>query len=141
MKKCILYEGKICNDCGECMRCDLDPNKICDNCGKCLRRSDDDEFQSIVVNAEDIYGKKGEEPEEDLFEDDEELSEEEKAFNAFLDAPIDLHVPEPIEVDPELAAKWDEILRKYEEEEKKNEAPDEPEPEIAIRGSRKRRHR
>ena len=41
MKKCILYEGKICNDCGECMRCDLDPNKICDNCGKCLRRSDD----------------------------------------------------------------------------------------------------
>ncbi len=36
MKKCILYDDKICNDCGECNRCDLDPNKICDNCCKCL---------------------------------------------------------------------------------------------------------
>jgi len=31
-KLCILDEAKICNDCGECSRCDLDPEKICDNC-------------------------------------------------------------------------------------------------------------
>lgn len=34
-KQCVLYD-RICNDCGECDRCDLDPNKICDNCGKCI---------------------------------------------------------------------------------------------------------
>ncbi len=140
MKKCILYDGKICNDCGECMRCDLDPNKICDNCGKCLRKGEDDEFQSVILNADDIYGKADPESEEEFF-DDEELTDEEKALNAFLDEPIDLRIPEPLEVDPELAAKWDEILRKYEEEEQKNEAPDVSEPEIGLHGSRKRRHR
>ena len=34
-KQCVLYD-KICNDCGECDRCDLDPDKICDNCGNCI---------------------------------------------------------------------------------------------------------
>lgn len=28
MKKCVLYDGKVCNDCGECNRCDLDPGKF-----------------------------------------------------------------------------------------------------------------
>jgi hypothetical protein len=37
MKKCILQDGKVCNDCGECDdRCELDPTKICDNCFRCL---------------------------------------------------------------------------------------------------------
>lgn len=136
MKKCILYDDKICNDCGECMRCDLDPNKICDNCGKCLKTNTNDEFLNLYVRAEDMHVEDSSDD-----RDDEELTEEEKAFNEFLDAPIDLQLPEPLEVDPELAAQWEAILRKYEEEELKEEAPDIQEAEISIHGSRKRRHR
>ena len=33
-KMCQLVDGKICDNCGECQRCDLDPDKICDNCMK-----------------------------------------------------------------------------------------------------------
>lgn len=36
-KKCIFEKDKICNDCGECDRCDLNPDKICNNCGTCLK--------------------------------------------------------------------------------------------------------
>lgn len=138
MKKCILYDDKICNDCGECLRCDLDPNKICDNCGKCLKTNTDDEFLNLYVRAEDMHTEEILDSEEN---DPAELTEEEKAFNAFLDAPIDLHLPEPLEIDPELVAKWEEILRQYEANETANEAPDLPEPEISMHGSRKRRHR
>ena len=35
-RMCVLDETKVCDDCGECSRCDLDPNKLCDNCFKCL---------------------------------------------------------------------------------------------------------
>ena len=41
MKICVLDENKICDDCGECSRCDLDPTKICDSCGKCLESDAD----------------------------------------------------------------------------------------------------
>ena len=27
-KMCQLVDGKICDNCGECQRCDLDPDKI-----------------------------------------------------------------------------------------------------------------
>ena len=143
MKNCILYEGKICNDCGECMRCDLDPNKICDNCGKCLARPDDDEFLSVVVKAEELDNVDDIEPEDepDLDDENEDLTEEERLFNAFLDEPIDLQIPEPLEVDAELAAKWEAILADYERKERASEEPDEAEPEISLHGSRKRRKR
>ena len=36
MKMCVLEDGKVCNDCGECNMCDLDPSKVCDNCMKCV---------------------------------------------------------------------------------------------------------
>lgn len=35
-KYCIFNKNKLCDDCGECYKCELDPNKICNNCGKCL---------------------------------------------------------------------------------------------------------
>lgn len=138
MKKCVLYDNKVCNNCGECMRCDLDPNKICDNCGKCLRKNDDDdEFLSMVVTADQVAGQSDDAA--DDAGDYEGLSEEERRLLEFLDEPIDLEVPDPIEVDPELAAKWERILAEKEEEERRAEQPDEPEDEIAIHGSRKRR--
>ncbi|MBR5156178.1 MAG: hypothetical protein IKW59_00235 [Clostridia bacterium] len=52
MKECIL-EDKVCTNCGECEKCDLNPEKICDNCGKCID-SDADyneiEIEEIVLN-------------------------------------------------------------------------------------------
>ena len=35
-KICVLDDGKICDNCGECNLCDLDSSKQCDNCGKCI---------------------------------------------------------------------------------------------------------
>ena len=122
------------------MRCDLDPNKICDNCGKCLAvENHEDEFRSIVVDAAEIYENNEADFSEDL--DDSELTEEEKLFNAFLDQPVDLQLPEPIEVDKELAEKWERILQEAEEKERQNEEPDLRQPEIGLRGKRRRTRR
>ncbi|MDV3427875.1 MAG: hypothetical protein LIR50_12760 [Bacillota bacterium] len=61
-KMCILYEGKVCDDCNECNICDLDKNKICNNCGKCLQ------MEGIDIRAVKI---------DEIIEDPEEL----KNFN------------------------------------------------------------
>ena len=37
----FTYIYKVCDECGECNRCDLDPNKICDNCMKCVNTGAD----------------------------------------------------------------------------------------------------
>lgn len=50
MKYCVLYEGRICNDCKDCHFCDLDPDKLCDNCMECLEEPDC-EFASIYIDA------------------------------------------------------------------------------------------
>lgn len=106
MKYCVLYYGKICNDCGECNRCDLDPDKICDNCGKCIREPDpNSEFRSINVVAPD---------DEDGEPEDYEMNEEERlrqaAFDAFLDGPLEIDSPEPLDIDPELLELWEKRL-------------------------------
>lgn len=111
MKKCILYENRVCNDCGECLVCDLDPNKLCDNCGKCIEPGDDREFLSMIVHADDDDAKAFDESSVPLSDEDfESLSDEEKQLIAFLDAPIDLNVPEPIQIDQALYEKWERIL-------------------------------
>ena len=48
MKMCVLEDGKICNDCGQCSVCDLDPNKICDNCMKCVNSGA--EYNAIEID-------------------------------------------------------------------------------------------
>ena len=48
MKMCVLDETKVCDECGECMKCDLDPNKICDNCMKCVRTGAD--YNAIEID-------------------------------------------------------------------------------------------
>lgn len=40
-KKCVLYDNKLCDECGECEMCDLDPKKKCDSCGKCIDSGND----------------------------------------------------------------------------------------------------
>lgn len=44
---CLLTDGKVCDGCGECDRCDLDPEKICDNCMKCMGEAVD--FRAITI--------------------------------------------------------------------------------------------
>lgn len=46
-KECIIYENKICDQCGDCNFCDLNPDKICDNCGLCL---EDYDYSAIQVD-------------------------------------------------------------------------------------------
>lgn len=107
MKECVLYEGKTCNDCGECLVCDLDPKKTCDNCGKCIESSGiGDEFRSVVYKAALIDESEAVDEVADIQESDPEQA----LINAFLDLPIDLEEPEPIEVNPKLAAEWESIL-------------------------------
>ena len=45
-KEC-LYDGNLCDGCGECDRCALDPNKICDNCMKCM--GDEVDFRAVTI--------------------------------------------------------------------------------------------
>ena len=134
MKECILYDGKLCDDCGECLRCDLDSNKICDNCGKCigLEAGEGSEFLSMIYRAE--------EPNADERES-VELTAEERALIAFLDAPIDLHVPDPLKVDAELQQKWERILGEHELAEQREAHGDDASREIGMRGVRPRRKR
>ncbi|MBE5808066.1 MAG: hypothetical protein E7317_06975 [Clostridiales bacterium] len=47
-KMCVLYDDKVCNDCGECNMCDLDPNKVCDNCMKCINTGAD--YNAIEID-------------------------------------------------------------------------------------------
>ena len=47
-KKCMLYDDKLCDDCGECTRCDLDPSKTCDNCMKCINTGAD--YNAIEID-------------------------------------------------------------------------------------------
>lgn len=138
MKKCVLYDGKVCNDCGECNRCDLDPNKICDNCGKCLQRGSD-EFNSIIYRypAED-ESENERECECDHHENGEELNSAD--FDEFLDEPIELDVPDPIQIDPELAAEWERRLAESFREDARREAASDDAPK-GLYAVRKRRER
>lgn len=47
-KKCVLFDDKLCDECGECTVCDLDPNKQCDNCMKCIHTGAD--YNAIEID-------------------------------------------------------------------------------------------
>lgn len=57
-KYCIFNYNKLCNNCGECDRCDIDPNKKCNNCGKCLEDEGYDmkaiEIDKVVLDGEKL---------------------------------------------------------------------------------------
>jgi len=55
-EKCELYD-RVCIECGECDRCDLDPNKVCDSCGKCLEM---DKNYKIIKITKIITDENGE---------------------------------------------------------------------------------
>ncbi len=68
-KNCILYDNKICDNCGECNMCDLDPKKVCDSCGACLDM--DSDYNTVDV---DLTMEENDDPEmlsyEELFPDE-----------------------------------------------------------------------
>lgn len=80
IKPCVLYDDKICDDCGECNVCDLNPNKICDNCMECLKSGAD--YNAIEID-EIIDDGSGMDAYEQLRRDLENSDDEEKPFECF----------------------------------------------------------
>ena len=106
---CLLDENKICDDCGECDRCDLDPNKICDNCCKCLAIEDaGEEFRTVTIDGKTGAAKRG----RNTFANS--VSNKVKG-NAKTNKPTtsEAYDDEPIELTPELVAYWEQKLREY----------------------------
>ena len=57
-KMCVFDSNKTCDDCGECMICDLNRNKKCDNCGACLELEGHDmkevQIDEIIEETEEM---------------------------------------------------------------------------------------
>lgn len=103
-RMCLLDETKVCDDCGECDRCDLDPNKICDNCCRCIAIEDEGrEFRSLTVNKESF--SEFVKPQRDvapLYKKAPPVKKQEEPYVPDED--------EPLELTPELLEKWERIL-------------------------------
>ena len=101
-RMCLLDETKVCDDCGECDRCDLDPNKICDNCCKCIAMEDDGkEFRSRILVGDEAPGRFAR-----RFPGVSEMKQRDPGvpFDPF---------DENAELTPELAAFWESKLIEY----------------------------
>ena len=79
-RECVLYEGKICDNCGECNVCDLNPDKICDNCMACLKTGAD--YNAIEID-EIIDDGTGAEAYEQLRRDLEDDDGDDQPFDCF----------------------------------------------------------
>lgn len=58
-ESCVL-ENRLCTECGECDRCELNSEKTCDNCCQCIESTADFagiEIEEIIINTEDIRTK------------------------------------------------------------------------------------
>lgn len=96
--------------------CDLDPNKICDNCCKCI-----DEGAAYRVLVDDV--------------DPDSM----RVFNVSDPDAVFNDPVEPLDIDPELAAEWEEKLRASGLDEDEGAEEDAPEREITMKGIRKRK--
>lgn len=74
-KHCIFQSEILCNNCGECDKCDLDSNKLCNNCGKCLQL---DDYDSRAIGIDD------------LMEDTLDVEEDKYNFNEKRENEIDI---------------------------------------------------
>ena len=51
IKMCVLNDRKLCDDCGDCERCDLDPSKKCDNCMRCLGLDGSTDYRAVTISG------------------------------------------------------------------------------------------
>ena len=98
MKQCLLDDTKVCMECGECDRCDLDPNKLCDNCCKCI---DEWEGNFAQIPVQDVVTEQTDAYLSEFYDEDEEVE------SGTLPPPYD--VP-----DAALLAEWEEKLKAFE---------------------------
>jgi hypothetical protein len=75
IKRCIFSASKLCSNCGECDKCDLNPHKKCNNCGKCL------ELEGYDVKAISI---------DEIFENDSDIKEYDEIDKLHSDANAEL---------------------------------------------------
>lgn len=118
----------------------LIPAKFATIAEKCLQRGSD-EFNSIIYRypAEDENECECEcGCECDHHENGEELNSAD--FDEFLDEPIELDVPDPIQIDPALAAEWERRLAESFREDARREAASDDAPK-GLYAVRKRRER
>ncbi len=120
-KKCILYDNKICDNCGECNMCDLDPKKVCDSCGICLDM--DDDYNTLDI---DLAMEESDDPEmlsfEELFpdeafggdrsgwDDDDDYDEE---YDDDFDDRDGFYEDEDFEYDEEIEDDEDDLRRDF----------------------------
>ncbi|MCX7922930.1 MAG: hypothetical protein N3B21_13105 [Clostridia bacterium] len=45
-EQCQIYD-RVCIDCDDCVRCDLEDSKRCDNCGRCIDETE--EFRTLNI--------------------------------------------------------------------------------------------
>lgn len=115
---CLLDDNKVCDNCGECDRCDLDPNKLCDNCCKCLAIEDESEFRTVTLDGSgssgaDFYhttaGNIG-----DLRNAlDKAVAPKQKKKKTQNNVLSFIKDEEPSELTPELIAYWEQKLLEY----------------------------
>ncbi|MFL0196376.1 hypothetical protein ACJDU8_12540 [Clostridium sp. WILCCON 0269] len=81
MNCCIFNEKKLCNNCNECYKCDLNPNKKCNNCGECLEVEGYDtkaiQIDTIIEDEDDLKDYERENPEVILSDDDTHMKNDE----------------------------------------------------------------
>lgn len=130
-KICVLNSNKVCNDCGECDKCDLNPEKICNNCGKCLNI---DGFDTRSIRIDDVI-----EDETEIKKYEEELNEENTEEtnpvneNEFLNDYDDDYVnTDDKEVDLELIDDIDGLNEILEDEEKRKKYTEETYPGMFV---------
>ncbi|WP_234120751.1 hypothetical protein [Clostridium hydrogenum] len=130
-KICVLNSNKVCDDCGECDKCDLNPEKICNNCGKCLNI---DGFDTRSIRIDDVI-----EDETEIKKYEEELDEEETEEtnlvneNELLNDYDDDYVnTDDKEVDLELIDDIDGLNEILEDEEKRTKYTEETYPGMFV---------
>ncbi|MBR5713399.1 MAG: hypothetical protein IKX58_01230 [Clostridia bacterium] len=116
-RMCLLDDNKVCDDCGECDRCDLDPNKLCDNCCKCLALEDDSEFRTVTLDGTVVSDKSffhkanadGHELRSALDKAAAPKQSKKKSHGGVLP----FKEEEPTELTPELVDYWEQKLLEY----------------------------
>lgn len=131
-KSCVLNPSKMCDNCGECDRCDLDPNKTCNNCGKCLNV---DGFDTRSIKIDDVIEDDAEaqkfeaEQEEDTANEFDEVNET-KLLDDYNDDYID--TDEKGEVPFELIDDIDGLSEILEDEKKREKYINETYPGMFV---------